>query len=312
MDKQTNLNAVILTAIPLEYQAIRAHLKDLQEEIHPEGTLYERGVFLASNRRWEVGIAETRKGSANAAFEAGRAIDYFKPQVVLFVGIAGGLKDVLIGDVVAATKVYGYESGKASKTFLPRPEIGQSTYRMIQRAQKEARDTVWFNRSIKSNVTPQPRVFVDAIAAGEKVIDSTRSATYQFLRKQYSDAIAVEMEGYGFLQATRANQHVEALIIRGISDLIDNKNVTDKNNSQEIAANHASAFAFEILSKLTPPELQGAFDRRSSESVLSNPTSTSSIRQQTTSGNIIAPIGDNGHNVINYTEHSKRRREKDA
>src|SRR5438045_447141 len=101
--------AVILTAVPIEYQAVRAHLTDLQEETHPGGTVYERGIFISPFQTWEVGLVEARMGIARAAFEAERAIDYFKPSLALFVGIAGGIKDVKIGDVVAATKVYSYE-----------------------------------------------------------------------------------------------------------------------------------------------------------------------------------------------------------
>lgn len=241
--------AVILTAIPVEYQAVRAHLTHIHEELHPQGTIYERGTFTYADQSWEVVIGEIGAGNPTAALEAERALNFFMPKVILFVGVAGGRKDVKLGDVVAATKVYGYESGKAEKVFLPRPSIGNSTYRMEQRARAEARKQDWLQQLKGPMPSPTPSVYVAPIAAGEKVVASTRSHIAEFLQAQYGDALAVEMEGYGFLQAVRANLQVEALVIRGISDLLDDKQNADEADYQHIAARHASAFAFEILAR---------------------------------------------------------------
>jgi nucleoside phosphorylase len=245
--------AVILTALPVEYLAVRNHLTNLQEEMHPQGTIYERGNFVANGQSWEVGIAEVGAGNAGAAVEAERAIAYFKPDILFFVGIAGGIKDVEIGDVVAATDVYGYELGKAEEQqFFTRPKAGKSAYALVQRAKSEARKGEWLQR-LANSPTSQPRVFVAPIAAGEKVIASRQSDVFRFLRASYNDAIAVEMEGFGFLSAAFAYPDIKAIVIRGISDLIDGKNddaIEPEDVRQAKASHHASAFAFEILAKL--------------------------------------------------------------
>ncbi len=244
--------AVILTALSVECLAVCAHLSNLKQEVHPQGTIYERGQFDSSKDVWDVAVLEIGAGNSTAAIEAERAIALFHPDVILFVGVAGGIKekDVALGDVVASTKVYCYESGKADQTFKPRPAIGLSAHSLEQRARAEVRSGDWLKRLSVSE--PIPRVFVAPIAAGEKVIASTKSEVFQFLRSNYGDAVAVEMEGFGFLEAARANQQVSAMVIRGISDLIDGKAKVDKAGYQEIAARHASAFAFELLAKLQP------------------------------------------------------------
>ena len=242
--------AVILTALPVEYETVRAYLKDTREKIH-EGTIYELGHFQSGDQFWEVAIAEIGMSNPIAASAAERAIAYFKPQLVLFVGVAGGLKDVQLGDVVAANKVYGFEYGKVEDTgFKTRPSVYNSTYALDQRARAVARRQDWLKRVLIPLSDPAPKALVGPIAAGEKVLTSTSSELWNLIKQSYGDALAVEMEGYGFLAALHTNQRVEALIVRGISDLIDGKREADSADFQAVAAQNASAFAFEVLAKL--------------------------------------------------------------
>jgi nucleoside phosphorylase len=241
--------AVILTALSVEYLAVRKHLANLTEVVNPNGTIYERGDFVAEHQTWEIGIVEVGAGNAGAALEVELAIAGFQPDVILFIGIAGGIKDVKLGDVVASTKIYGYESGKSKQDFQPRPAISLSGYNLEQRARAEARKSDWLKRL--DDFTLNPHVLVAPIAAGEKVVPSTKSKMIEFLRLVYGDAVAVEMEGFGFLEAARANPQVSTMVIRGISDLLHKKSEVNTISYQKMAANNASAFAFEVLAKLS-------------------------------------------------------------
>lgn len=241
--------AVILTALGLEFDAVRAHLREVTEETI-DGTVYERGWFVGDHLAWEIVVVECGAGNAAAGMAAVQAISQYQPAVALFVGIAGGLKDVKLGDVVAATKVYGYESGKWEDTFRPRMDLHHSAHALDQRARAERRSGKWQERLPEGDCDGKHAVYVAPIAAGEKVIASTRSVAYKFLRQHCGDAVAVEMEGIGFLAAVHLRPNCQGLVVRGISDLLDAKSEADAAGSQPIAARNASAFAFQVLARL--------------------------------------------------------------
>jgi nucleoside phosphorylase len=242
--------AVILTAIPLEYQAVRKHVDELNELTHPKGNVYEQGSFSGDYHTWDIGIAEVGAGNNTCALQTERAISFFNPDVIIFVGIAGGIKDLNLGDVVVAEKAYGYESGKVDASgFLTRPVVGMSSFEIFERAKAEAKKPNWKNRIATRFQRKKLKAIAKPIAAGEKVVAEARSDVYDLIHKSYNDTVAVEMEGSGFYSACHANGSLQFLIVRGISDLLVNKSETDGKGYQEIAARNASAFAFEVLSK---------------------------------------------------------------
>lgn len=236
---------IILTALHVETLAVLRHLSERVEET-VKGTVFFVGMFDG----WRVAVAEVGPGNSKAASISERAIDHFQPEVALFVGVAGGVKDVQIGDVVIATKVYGYETGKDDESgFRPRTDVHNSAHSLEQRGRALSKSNGWLKRIDQSLHPTEPHVLVGPIAAGEKVIASQKSATAKFLLRYQSDTLAVEMEGRGFLEGAHINA-VEACVIRGISDLLSGKAKADAAGSQKRAADAAAAAAFEILAGL--------------------------------------------------------------
>jgi nucleoside phosphorylase len=224
------------------------HLK-LRGEKTIDGTVFYQGDF----EDWSIAVTECGAGNTSAAAIAERGIANFRPSVALFVGVAGGVKDVAIGDVVVADKMYGYESGKEDETgFRPRPEVKNAAHDIEQRGRTLPKTDDWKKRLNPELNHGTPKVFVGPIAGGERVVASTRSPTAEFLRKHYSDALAVEMEGSGFLEAVNINALVLGGVIRGISDLLSGKEQANQSGSQPLAADAASAAAFEILHGIAP------------------------------------------------------------
>jgi nucleoside phosphorylase len=248
-DSKPKIDAVFVTALPEEFSAVGAHLSGRRE--HTEhGTIYEIGKFDYGDAHCIIAVVQTGMGNSPSAAATERALSLFKPDFAFFVGIAGGLRDDLkIGDVVAANKVYGYEGGKSGASFQPRPDAPPISHEAEQRAYAVVRDKIWQKRII-----PPPRIMPDAIvrpiAAGEKVLVSESSVDLKRVRATFTDAHAVAMEDHGFATAVRAHQSVCFAVVRGISDLVENKHEADRSGSHEFAARNAAAFAFEMLAGL--------------------------------------------------------------
>lgn len=243
-------DALVVTALLLEYKAVLSQLGSIQESTNIRGVAYRSGVFATVHggllRVAVVQLIEA--GNEEAALATFEAAHHFKPKLLMFVGIAGGVKDVQLGDVVVATKVYGYTAGVAKQKFQPRPNVGESNQLLLEHALFLSQTADWYETSA-TDIEAVPKVFVGPIAAGDVVVKDSRSSVYRFLRSYYDDALAVDMEGRGFLRAAKRFDLMSAVVIRGISDQINNKTDTDQAGWQPRAARHAALFAFKLLAR---------------------------------------------------------------
>ena len=258
---------LILTALELERQAVLVHLDTIEEELHPEtGTVYKVGYYNTSKGKMKIVVGRTDQTNTNAGIETERALTHFSPSHAFFVGVAGGLKDVKVGDIVIGKEVFGYERGKETDNkFLNRPQFGFSSYDLEHLAVSHGKSNEWKEKSkilIDQNFSQEISIYSGTIAAGEKVMANIDSETLEFLRTNVSNAYAVEMEGLGFLEACRPFIQVKSLLLRGISDLIKGKDSSDEKGSQPYASRNVSAFLFSLIDKISQQESPIDFKNR--------------------------------------------------
>ncbi|MGH1552535.1 hypothetical protein ACRAWF_11845 [Streptomyces sp. L7] len=110
------------------------------ERVHPDGTRVEQGQL--PDTAWQVAISELGVGAERAAALTTQLINWLRPQAVLFVGVAGSLKDdIAIGDVVVGTQVYEIHGGKQTpEGFLVRPKALPGSHALEQAARSAVRD----------------------------------------------------------------------------------------------------------------------------------------------------------------------------
>ncbi|WP_051385870.1 5'-methylthioadenosine/S-adenosylhomocysteine nucleosidase [Actinokineospora inagensis] len=236
---------VILTALDEEYLAIRHHCTGLRTEWDHLRTRFEVGRVTGGH---EVAIACSGTGNGTTATITGSAITRYRPGFVLFVGIAGGLRDrVAIGDVVVGTRIYAYQGGRLDENgFHARPQAFEAPHDLLQTARHVGR-TPWWRHARAGR---EAAVHFAPIAAGEVILADRESELARRLGHHFNDATAIETESAGMAHAGHLNGATPTMSIRGISDFADrDKDRTRGSGARDLAAGNAAAFAAALVAE---------------------------------------------------------------
>jgi nucleoside phosphorylase len=252
------LKVVVLTALGLEYAAVRSHLAEVTQRRTRTGTRYDVGFVRGEHLTWEVHLAEVDMGNAGAAAEVAGAVETFSPQLVLFVGVAGGLKpsDQRHGDVVVASMVYNVHAAKIAPhpdggTQVQSRPLGVRASHRLEQLVKVIGRMAWAVDSLpgghpQETAPAQPAVHLRPIVAGEVVLADANSDVRKFIAERFNDAAAIDMESYGVYE-TAHRYDLPVLAVRGLSDLIGDKDPAADHELQPRAAANAAAFAIALL-----------------------------------------------------------------
>lgn len=257
--KPPHCDVLLITAVATETNAVM-DLDCRWREFHldADSTVYRHTVVQRNGN--ECGIIHTQlpeMGMTAAAVHTTKAILHFNPKLVVMTGIAGGLeKDANIGDILVATDVWNYNSGKyievvegesVSAELLP-----DSKHIALSRAIKDKLVATNFKSKLTSiknsysgnaptsalNVFYGPMACGSAVVASQEVIDMVRS--------QSRKVIGLDMESYGVYLASQevCNPAINAIVIKSISDFADRKK---DDASQEYAAYTSTQFAMHLI-----------------------------------------------------------------
>jgi len=263
IDQCARVDLAVITVLPEEYQAVVACL-DIHQHVRgsaasPNIYSWEMGTVGAGNLNYTVVVALAGEPTNQVGAIVTRAtIERFNPRYVVLVGIAGGLAadGQEHGDVVISKSIYGYEYGKVSGGFQPRPNFSHRADQGIMNAASAfiAAGSNWWI-GIKA-VPPRAKQRVGArlgdVASGNKVVDDVDDSFFAAVLRAWPKLLAVEMEGAGAAIAIEAAQamgrQVGFAMIRAISDMPGTRVGTAERDAwKPYAAEAAARFLFAVL-----------------------------------------------------------------
>jgi nucleoside phosphorylase len=231
---QISVDVAVITILEEEYKAVLRLLKRVRS--------VSGSIGLDNQHAWVVGEVEApstptpytvalaispRAGTNAAVIATKNTIRAFDPRCVLVVGVAGGLGDVSLGDVVVADRICAYEYGRVDHGFNPRHDLDSPTDAAISSA---ARTLASHHPGWYSELAPpeelmkiSPKIIVGKVASGDKVVDDTTDEFFTSVLGSRDKIRAVEMEGAGAAAAIQDAREMQQAVgfgmIRGISDL---------------------------------------------------------------------------------------------
>jgi nucleoside phosphorylase len=258
-DEDNLRRVLVITALPLEMEAVRAQLDPIGSGLTHDGEVLEFGKFTGTGVDWLVVVAESGAGNDAAQAAVSSAFRMGPFELVILVGVAASRKkDVPIGSVVISNHVYSSSGGKFEDGVrYARAREFQVNTKLVGLAKKTAREGHWHERlhppyggtEISDEKYPRPfppRAVIAPIVSVDAVSADPDSTLERHITQTYQDATALEMEGYGAHYAA-FREETPCVVVRGISDTRGGKVPELDAIHQPIAAGHATAFALELL-----------------------------------------------------------------
>lgn len=218
--------------------AMQEELIELKNYLHinKEKKIYDLIFYEATLNNQNIILTESGIGKTNAARTTQILIDYYKPEAIFNIGVAGGIaKNLKVGDVIISTSLVQHDFDITAfdhpKGYIP--NIGNTIPidNKLLNTTKTILDTN--NISYKEGV----------IASGD--IFCTKESMATKINTQFK-ALCVEMEGASIAQTAYLSK-TPCLVIRSISDCPDNNNKVTYEEFLENSSKKVAQIMYTIL-----------------------------------------------------------------
>ena len=218
--------------------AMQEELIELKKYLHinNEKKIYDLIFYEATLNNQNIILTESGIGKTNAARTTQILIDYYKPEAIFNIGVAGGIaKNLKVGDIIISTSLVQHDFDITAfdhpKGYIP--NIGNTIPidNNLLSTTKNILDTN--NISYKEGV----------IASGD--IFCTKESMATKINTQFN-ALCVEMEGASIAQTAHLSK-TPCLVIGSISDCPDNHNKVTYEEFLETSSKKVAQIMYTIL-----------------------------------------------------------------
>lgn len=231
------IDFAIITTVPVETEAVR-NLADKWEQVNfPNDPLdyYIADLGDGGNRKRVVNVQSSDMGMVPATISTLNIHNHFKPKYIFISGIAAGIGDHNLGDILIPSEVWNYSCGKyiekdGKLEFLPEPKtipLDVKLADVVRRDYNDVLENIHNSWPIKNETDLQIKntklkLYSAPLACGTSVV-ANFDFVKDFIINHSRKTQGIDMEAYGVFAAVRSicDDKPIAICVKAISDFAD-------------------------------------------------------------------------------------------
>ncbi len=228
----------VLGAMEEEVTLLRAEMAVRSEATHA-GIAVTRGDFKGA----DIALAQCGIGKVNAAICTQMLADLYRPDALIFSGVAGGLlPNMAVGDLVLASHLIQFDIdltafGRRHGELPDKDRMIQSDPDLVQLG------TGAYDEAFADD-GDAPNLMIGTVVSGDRFIEDAESL--RWLQREFG-ALATEMEGAAVGYTCQLND-LPFVVIRGLSDTADESAAGDFKANLKTVCRHS----FRLMERLIP------------------------------------------------------------